>query len=230
MLRPFTPVPRWLDISLETSERHVYTKTPSYTRYLPELELALEFQLLCFESLYRLGLTDRQAAEVTALVILLHKRYGHVTLVPITEEGVEKWKRENPGKIGPRWFREGSRFFWAFDTLDEFFQAWMELHLPKSCKHSGVGQRFWAGLDDWPLIFVGGDRVELDKVTERLRILFAQHCLRVPVTGWWDTTTLLACKRFQMTYPKVMMPWKTGVLDGFTYKALARMWKNQKGF
>jgi len=222
MHRPFSPVPLWLDPSKGVGTRDSLdfgTKKPGRTA----LEQALEFQLLCFAALYRLGLSDRQTAEVTTLILLLHNKEGRVARIQMTQDSVARWKAEHPGQ-DPFWYRDGFRFFWAFDGLDEFFEAWMTLNLPRT-------ERFWLGAEDWVVPFLEGEATmdSFKKLTDKLRVLFAQHVLGLPVTGVWDRPTMAACKTFQEAFPKVMMPWRGGLLDGFTYRALARHWRLRQG-
>jgi hypothetical protein len=188
------------------------------------LQQALAFQLLCFEALYRLGLSDRQTAELTALILLLHHKGGKVAMIPMTEESVRAWKEAHPGDE-PFWCRDGFRFCWVFSSVQEFFEAWIALNLLK-------GGKFWRGDETWVLPFLDEKEATLSlykKLTERLRILFAQHVLEVAPTGIWGKESILACKDFQEAYPKASMPLKVGLLDGFTYRALASRWKAQKG-
>ena len=223
MHRPFTPVPLWLNPSKEV-EPNARLDFGIKKFEVTTLQQTLAFQLLCFEALYRLGLTDRQTTELTALILLLHQKGGKVAKVPMTEESVRVWKEGHPGEE-PFWCRDGFRLCWVFSTVQEFFEVWMALHLPKNGK-------FWREEESWALPFLNGKEATLSlykRLTERLRILFAQHVLEVVPAGVWSKESVLACKAFQEAYPKTLMPWKGGLLDGFTYRTLARHWRARRG-
>jgi len=223
MHRPFAPIPLWLNPSRGV-EPNALLDFGIKKFGMTTLQQTLAFQLLCFEALYRLGLTDRQTTELTALILLLHQKGGKVARVPMTEESVRVWKEAHPGEV-PFWCRDGFRFCWAFSTVQEFFEVWMTLRLPKNGK-------FWRGEKSWVLPFLDEKEVALNlykRLTERLRILFAQHVLGVVPAGVWSKESILACKAFQEAYPKTLMPWKTGLLDGFTYRTLAMHWRAQRG-
>lgn len=223
MHRPFTPVPLWLNPSKEV-EPNARLDFGIKKFGVTTLQQTLAFQLLCFEALYRLGLTDRQTTELTALILLLHQKGGKVAKVPMTEESVRVWKEGHPGEE-PFWCRDGFRLCWVFSTVQEFFEVWMALHLPKNGK-------FWREEESWALPFLNGKEATLSlykRLTERLRILFAQHVLEVVPAGVWSKESVLAGKAFQEAYPKTLMPWKGGLLDGFTYRTLARHWRARRG-
>ena len=228
MHKPFVLIPEWLDPTMETSMD--YTQRTFLTHSMDGgLKDALAFQLLCFESLYRLGLSDRQVVEVTAVTILLHKKFGYVTLVPITECRVKEWKDKNKNQPGPRWFRIKRNFYWAFDDTTEFFREWLALNLSENDPESGIGRMFWSGNPEWALIFLGGDLGAFNLLTEMLKVVFAQHCFKLPITGVWGKECRAICKSFQEKFPKKLIPWKTGKLDGFTYRILTFRWKRKMG-
>lgn len=227
MHKPFVLIPEWLDPTMEVSMDYKQKTFLTHGKGAG-LEDALAFQLLCFESLYRLGLSDRQVVEVTAVAILLHKKFGHVTLVPITEAQAKEWKDRNNNRPGPKWFRIKRDFYWAFDSTEEFFREWLALNLPKNDPESGIGKMFWSGNPDWALIFLGGDLTAFNQLVEVIKMLFAQHCLKLPITGIWTKECFMVCKSFQDKFPRKLIPWKYGKLDGFTYRILALRWKRKK--
>lgn len=216
MHKPFSPIPSWLNPA-----KGVDSGTPlSLVVKEPQ-----EFQALFFQALYGLGLTDRQTTEITSLFLLiLNNRADHLARIQISEEGVKRWKVLHPGK-DPSWYRDGFRFFWVFETLEEFLGTWIILNLPK-------GHGFWLGGDShWVLPFLLGPEQEdtFRKITEKVRILLAQSVLGVPQTGVWDKASALACRAFQQGHTQTILPWKVGLLDGFTYRALAELWRARKG-
>lgn len=230
MHKPFVLIPEWLDPSMEVPVARNHHHQQQHTLGKGKatgFDEALAFQLLCFESLYRLGLSDRQVVEVTAVTILLHKKFGHVTLVPMTRERVMVWKEANKGN--PRWFRVKREFYWVFENTGEFFKEWLAVNLPHDDPKSGIGAMFWAGNPEWPLIFLGGDLTEFHKLVELVKIIFAQHCFKLPVTGTWSRECIVTCKLFQEKFPKRLLPWKNGKLDGFTYRIIALRWKRKQG-
>lgn len=217
MPKSFSPIPVWLRPSKgvnTASGLELVVKDP------------LEFQLLFFEALYDLGLTDRQTTDLTALfLLLLNNRADHLVRIQISEDGVKAWKVLHPGR-DPSWYRDGFRFFWVFETLGEFLETWIILNLPRT--HS-----FWDGANPsrWFVPFLTGPEQEelFRKVTEKLRILLAQSVLGVPMTSVWDKPSQVACKAFQEGHRGAILPWKVGLLDGFTYRVLCELWRARKG-
>lgn len=210
MDEPFVPVPEWLDPSKEVKEPFRLFPLPS----------SLEFLLGCFNVLYSLGMTDKQVAELTSLFIILSE--SQRLHVPLTEQ-----KASTMGS--PEWFLVRSRFYQVFRTLEEQVRSWVEEHLPRTDGSSSVSQRFWSEDERWVEFFLKQEK-ELKifkQILETTRIRFAQHCFKIPVTGVWDGVSVAACKKFQTHLPKVVIPWKKGNLNGFTYKILAQAWKRR---
>lgn len=211
MHRLFVPVPDWLDHSKERK-----TVKPCYPP--PHSN---EFLIESFFALYQLGLTDRQVVELTTLFMVLVEQ--ELFCVELT-----KPKAERLNCFG--WYRNGSKFCLSCFSFAELINEWVKDNLSRDNTHSCVSQTFWAGAERWLLFFIrSGFEKEFLKLTERTKIRFAQHCLNVPMTGVWDSRTIEACKNFQAEFPKTLIPWKNGELDGFTYKILARGWKKRKG-
>jgi hypothetical protein len=211
MHRLFVPVPDWLDQSKELKAVKSCYPPPHSN----------EFLLETFLSLYQLGLTDRQVVELTTLFIVLAEQ--DLFYVEPT-----KPKAEKLGSFS--WYRKGSKFCLSCFSLTELINEWVKDNLSKDNTRSCVSQTFWGGAETWLLFFIrSGTEKQFIKLVERTKIRFAQHCLNVPMTGVWDSRSIEACKNFQGELPKVLIPWKNGGLDGFTYKILARGWKKRKG-
>jgi hypothetical protein len=163
-------------------------------------------------------MTDKQVAELTALfIILLERQQFHV---PLTEDKVNV-------SASPKWFLVCSRFYEVFETLDEHIRSWVDEYLPRTDSRSLVCQQFWSGTDGWVEFFLKQEKElkQFEQVVERTRVKFVQHCFKIPITGIWDEYSIAACKKFQAHLPKVVLPWKKGVLNGFTYKVLAQTWR-----
>ena len=223
MHKPFVRTPEWL-VGFKEVDEHNRRKTPFFSiANKNSLSQLLLFQLSCFESLYKLGLNDRQVIELTALMILLYRKQDCLDHIPVTKERVLSIDTD---VISIRWMRVGFGYFWYFESLDEFFREWIDYNLNKRDRS---GEAFCLMDYDWPLSFLDGDRRELDLLTGQLRILFAQHCFSVMVTGSWNPQIKTVCKRYQELFPKSMIPWRQGNLDGFTYKLLAKSWRKSKG-
>lgn len=203
MHRPFKPIPDWLDPAHNSAE-------PLF----PAPETA-EFLVVCFETLYNLGMSDRQVVELTSLLICLSKRNRFH--VPFCFGG--------PSAL---WYLDGSRFFRCFSSLSEKVVGWVGFFLPKNDKRASSVQAFWAVSKEWPRGFFD-DQVEFDREVERTRNKFVQMFFGLNPTGTWDIATMRVVKRFQDGLPKCVLPWKTGALDGFTFKFIANIWRKRRG-
>jgi hypothetical protein len=206
MHRPFTPVPSWLDSERRGIEDPLLFPSPG----------SLEFLLISFEALYGLGMSDRQVVELTALLICLSK--DNKFHIPLNENT----------SFSTNWYLNGSRFFLCCSNLGEKVQRWVEANLPKSDLRSGSSQAFWSESRNWPGFFFQ-DLEEFGKVVQKTRNRFVQQFFRLPDTGIWDGRAVEVAKRFQVGFPRSLLPWKNGTLDGFTYKFLARSWRKRKG-
>jgi hypothetical protein len=203
----FVPVPDWLELSKKVKKPYKLFPMPN----------SLEFLLECFSVLYSLGMTNRQVVELTALFIILseHQRFN----VPLTEQRARTMS-------SPEWFLADSKFFQVFRTLEEQIRAWVDEYLSKA-NLSVVCQQFWSETGEWVKFFLKTEEElkQFERIIEATKIRFVQHCLKVPITGTWDDASIVACKKFQAHLPKVVLPWKKGVLNGFTYKVLAQTWR-----
>ena len=206
MHRPFIPVPSWLNPEHRSIEDPSLFPSPD----------SLEFLLVCFETLYGLGMSDRQVVELTALLTCLSKSNKfHIDL-------------NESSSLSTDWYLNGSRFFLCCSNLGEKVWRWVERNLPKSDLRSGSSQAFWSESKNWSQFFFQ-DFEEFRKMAEKTRNRFAQQFFGLPDTGIWDGKAVEVAKRFQAGFPRSLLPWKNGTLDGFTYKFLARSWRKQKG-
>lgn len=212
MHRPFVPVPGWLVVSNE------FRGGSSPTLFgVPD---SVEFLLNCFKTLYSVGMSDRQVVELTALLIWLTKR--STFHVPLTKTGLSQ---------NVLWYQYHSRFCLACPSLDHKIRAWIDIYLPRYDFRAARPQAFWSQTKNWFEFFVeSGDLEEFMALVEKTRNRFAQHYLGLPTTGIWDVKSVEACKKLQMAFPKSLMPWRNGSLDGFTYRFLVRAWRKAGSF
>lgn len=208
MHRPFVPVPGWL--SAETN----------HTRRFVSDQNSIEFLLTCFKTLYSLGLSDRQTLELTALFIWLSdKAEFHVPLAEPCDGS----------KTGVPWYLFHSAFFLNAESLEQKIKAWMAWFLAKNDLRTVSVQSFWYETKNWFEFFVSkSDEIEkFQTLVVKTRNRFGQHCLGLVESGVWDRRSIEECKKFQNSFPKSLVPWKNGNLDGFTYKYLIRSWKKK---
>lgn len=215
MHRPFTPIPVWLDTTRRIDIEH--------SSRFPEPE-SIEFLLASFETLYCLGMTDRQVVELTVVLGCLERR--NLFHIPLTEPS-------SPITVLPdSWYLNNSRFFLACPTLEQKIQRWVEMFLPRNDLRSASAQTFWSeSSKNWQGFFLGElDGSEFDRLVQKTKNRFAQRFLGLPDTGVWDQRSQEVLKKVQAGVPKALLPWKNGTLDGFSYRFLARAWKRKHGF
>lgn len=205
MHKPFVPVPDWL-VPANHQSSDLQPKPDS-----------TEFIFLTFQTLYGLGMSDRQVVELTSVFIWQNSRdLFHVPLI------------KTPELQNVSWYVHRSKFYLGCSSVDQKIRAWVEAYLPKNDLRSAPSQSFWAETKNWFGFFVD-NLVELDNIIRTTKNRFVQRCLCVPETGVWDLRSVEACKKLQVEFPKSVMPWKSGRLDGFTYRFLARNWRRHQG-
>lgn len=204
MHSPFTPVPSWLD----PTHRGTEPKLPA-----PE---TAGFPAICFDVLYRLRMTDRQVVELTSLLICLAKKNRFHVPFHANEPSSSYW------------YIHSSKFYRSFNRLNDKVLAWVEFFLPKSNERCIRSQTFWTETKGWNRFFLE-DVSEFDQEVERTRNKLAQMFFDVKPTGIWDQMMIDITKRFQNGFPKNLMPWKKGYLDGFTFKFMAKAWRKRRG-
>ena len=200
MHRPFVPTPDWLESNKEVMCPLVDNRS--------EIELIL----CCFRALYESfqDLTERQVTELTALILVLG--VDNLTRELVSETDLE------PGMF---WYQRHLRFYGVYPTIEGRVVGWVRKNLPKNAP-------FWSKSEDWWKLFVT-DSVRYQEVLKRVRYSFAQHLFKIPVTGQWGEYSRTVCKLFQTKGPQtLLLPWKTGELDGFTYKLLVKIWKRRE--
>lgn len=211
MHKLFVPVPDWLDLSKE--QKHIQAQ-----RHSPHSN---EFLLECFKTLYKLGMTDRQVVELTALFVILSENNKFDVVITSLLTSSSKFKG---------WYRKGSGIFLWCSSLSETIEEWVNSNLPCNDTRNAPAQSFYAGSSNWVGFFLqSSEQKRFFGLTEQTRNKFAQHCLGLPMTGNWDSRSEAACKKFQEVFPKAILPWKHGSADGLTYKLLVKKWKKANG-
>lgn len=204
---PFTPIPDWLDLQLEVTKESCVFPTHD----------SLEFILTSFETLCGLSMTERQVAELTGLLVYLSEN-GKFE-VRLTKQATRSKQH---------WYRTDSHFFLAAPDLNAKIKEWVERHLSKaSRKHPDA---FWSGDSSWfkPFLLKAEDEIRVQTLIQEIKIRFARHFFGLSDLKVWDQTASVTLKKFQKRYPKSLMPWRTGSLDGFSYKFINGLWKKRK--
>jgi hypothetical protein len=112
--------------------------------------------------------------------------------------------------------------------LDQKVSGWVEFFLSKEDLRNFGAQAFWSGSEKWIELFFDNPD-EYRREVARTKNRFVQEFFGLNPTGEWNVPISNMIRKFQDRTPKSVIPWKTGVLDGFTFKFIARMWRKQRG-
>jgi len=209
MQRLFVPVPDWLDQSKRISWERVPFPKP----------LSSEFLLDSFRTFYRMGMTDRQVVELSSLLCLLIANNKHHIMINKTMAELAQEKG---------WYCYGSEFCLGYSSFSDFLTSWVDIRVPKSDMRSSPGSCFWKMSEEWVRFFLDTEELELFReFVVATRNKFAQHCFGIPMTGSWDAYSIKVCRKYQEMFPKSVLPWRDGMLDGITYKFLAKHWRSK---
>lgn len=198
----FVPTPDWLDRDRELIESGKFFPDPQ----------SFKFVLGILQYLYttHAGLTDRQVIEFVSLI-------QHLSLVDCFHLPLERGV-----KTSSFWYYCHYGFCLSFGSLVEKVDFWIERNLPG-------GHTFWHGDLNWWHSFIFSGVSEFKMNVEYNRCRMAQHCLGIFESGSWDAMSKEKAQKFQRRYPKTLLPWRDGKLDGFTYRFLIKCWKKRLG-
>lgn len=196
----YSPVPKWLDFSMEERVKVVNKGQLKYKNKGDELK---NFVIDSLRSLFKMGLSSKQTFELTAFMLLKSgaKNYNFYNLArwKITENFVQNYKVTHGGK-SPRWYTFNNQYFRAFSSMDDFYSNWISVFL---AKRSSIGDAFWKE-SNWISVYSKENQTENEdfeklfaKILHKTKVAFAQHVLGLEVNGIWNDTTKKSVREFQ---------------------------------
>lgn len=196
----YSLIPKWLDFSMEERIKDVNKRQLKLNNKGNELK---NFVVNSLRSLFKMGLSSKQAFELTAFMLLKSgaKNYNFYNLArwKITENFVQNYKVTHGGK-SPRWYVFNNQYYRAFSSMDDFYSNWISVFL---AKRTSIGDAFWKE-GNWISLYSKENEIEKEefeklfaKMLNKTKTVFIQHVLGLEVNGSWNETTKKSVREFQ---------------------------------